>query len=87
MATIHSYVAGQEIEITNLRNALLIASQYATAFPGDPAIMPPSIEAWIKARLIYLIGLQTMIIGPNVVPPVIPVPSNATVFSNAPTPT
>jgi len=84
-STIDHYVAAQEKEITQLRNALLIASQYANAFPNDPAIMPSSVEAWIKARLVYLIGLQTTIIDVNITPPIIPIPTLQQMFTTAPT--
>ena len=83
---IHAYVGKQEREITDLRNALLIASQYAAAFPADATNMPPPVAAWIKARIVYLIGLQTMVIAANAIPPVIPVPALSDVFPNAPTP-
>lgn len=87
---IHSYIAAQELEITQLRKALLIASQYASAFPGDPSNMPAPIRAWVVYRLQYLMALQAQIVGANVAPANVapadvptndfstPVPSNAT---------
>jgi hypothetical protein len=87
MASIHCYVAAQEAEATALRQAILTADQFAAAYPGSPAIMPPTTRAWILARIVYLQGLQGMIIGPNAIPPPIPVPTLASVFTNAPSPT
>jgi hypothetical protein len=74
---VHQWVATQEVEITALRNSLVVNSQFAAAFPGSPAIMSPIVSNWILARIKYLMSLQLVFVGPNAVPPTIPVPTLA----------
>lgn len=68
---IHHFIAAQELEITQLRQALVVAGQYNTAFPNDPAAMPAATQQWIVYRIQYLMALQTQIIGANVAPAVV----------------
>ena len=66
--TIDIIIGKQELEITGLRNALLIAAQYAAAFPDDPNVMPASVQGQIATRLTSLIAMQIEAIGQNNAP-------------------
>jgi|SRR5271166_395222 len=71
--TLHS----MELELAQLRNALVTAQQFATAFPSKTALqMPPAVEAWLEYRIQYLIALQTSLIGSATPPAAITLPAN-----------
>jgi len=61
--TLDFTVMAMERDILEIRQMLITAQAYATAFPSDPYIQPPLVTAWLRYRLNTLLTTQAGIIN------------------------
>ena len=61
--TLDFTVMAMERDILEIRQMLITAQAYATAFPSDPYIQPPLVTAWLRYRLKTLLTTQAGVIN------------------------